>query len=336
MKFQFTLNNNIGPTTIKQGRNMIFDGTPENYPNINLAFKVFCCDRKPPKETTLFIDMLLNYQDRDPVKWIKILNSNHNYRGFVMELEFYKKFHDNKYVIKLKGLTSTAYLGETFKKFSQNEYPLFIFDKYDYDLLQWVNYMGSNDMTTTISQLKPIMLTLLKGLVEIHKQGVIHHDIKCANILFMKNPPSVVFCDFGAAIYKENTVKNKKIYLSTICNRAPERFLELDFDERVDVYGLGCVFYILIAGGPLFPCFKDNTRDEVVKCLTQRRNVIKRLHKTIKDVLFRDLLIKMLKFKKDDRLFAMDCLNHRFFMKKRKRYSRKTTIKQRKHKRIKF
>lgn len=319
MNQQFIINKTLANTTIKQGRNMIFDGNPHMKPNVSLAFKVACCCKDKPKQTKLFLDMLLSNNSRDHKKWTEVISSNKNYTDFLFELQFYRTMYSSKYVIKLKGITSTTNFGKDFSKFSTDEYPVFIFDKYDYDLLQWIEHRGTNSIKINSYRLKNIMRTLLMGLIEIHKKGIIHHDIKCSNILFMKHPQSVVYCDFGSAIHKNDANLNVMTYLCTICNRAPERFLELAFDERVDVYGLGCVFYFLVTGMPLFKCYTDNTKDAFDKCLNERKIVVARLNKTIPNTLFRNLLKKMLTFSGGERLFAHQCLDQRYFTKKRKR-----------------
>jgi serine/threonine protein kinase len=86
-----------------------------------------------------------------------------------------------------------------------------------------------------------------------HGRGVLHRDVKPENILLAGGRALVA--DFGlaraigAADYKKLTATG--IIVGTVYYMSPEQLREdRDLDARTDIYGLGCIFYEMLAGGP--------------------------------------------------------------------------------------
>lgn len=93
---------------------------------------------------------------------------------------------------------------------------------------------------------------LLEAMAYAHRQGILHRDVKPANIL-LDSAQRVRLADFGlarsedsVAITKSNEVFGTPLYL------APERLDGSPADLRTDVYSLGVVLYELLAGRPPF------------------------------------------------------------------------------------
>jgi len=97
---------------------------------------------------------------------------------------------------------------------------------------------------------------MLRGLKYIHSAGVIHRDLKPENILVNGSDCNLKISDFGLArgVTKGGKDMNLTEYVVTRWYRAPEVVCSgRQYDEKVDVWSVGCIFGELILGHPLFP-----------------------------------------------------------------------------------
>jgi len=115
----------------------------------------------------------------------------------------------------------------------------------------------SKDNLLPVDKVMDIISSACKALDYAHNKGVVHWDIKPANI--MLNSSGVVkITDFGIARMtheaRADAMEEKEAKISgTFCYMSPQHILEPDkVDGRIDIFSLGCVLYELLTGQKAF------------------------------------------------------------------------------------
>ncbi len=97
---------------------------------------------------------------------------------------------------------------------------------------------------------------ILEGVEAAHRQGVIHRDIKAANLFVTARDERIKVLDFGLAhIDDEAEARTGRItaagaVFGTPTTMSPEQIAGAEVDARTDLYSLGCVLYEMIGGRP--------------------------------------------------------------------------------------
>jgi serine/threonine protein kinase len=95
------------------------------------------------------------------------------------------------------------------------------------------------------------------GLDAIHAAGLVHRDVKPANVLLSgeQGAEHAYITDFGVArnVATQSGLTQTGRFVGTLDYVAPEQISGGESDARVDVYALGCLLYKLLVGEVPFP-----------------------------------------------------------------------------------
>ena len=123
----------------------------------------------------------------------------------------------------------------------------------------------------TVSEATRLAIEACKGLAAAHKQGLVHRDVKPANLLLTENG-EVKVADFGLAKRAENQsmmMTQAGHLVGTPYYMSPEQCEAGQVDARSDVYSLGATYYSLAYGSVSVPGQRERCSSDV--CSLQRR-----------------------------------------------------------------
>ena len=92
-----------------------------------------------------------------------------------------------------------------------------------------------------------IVLQMCTGLAQAHARGIVHRDVKPANIM-LTSDNVVKILDFGVAKQADLDLTNTGDTIGTVQYMAPEQILGEKIDHRVDIWATGMILYELLTG----------------------------------------------------------------------------------------
>jgi non-specific serine/threonine protein kinase len=123
------------------------------------------------------------------------------------------------------------------------------------DLRQLIRQQGALELGRAVS----IATQAASALGAAHARGLVHRDVKPANILLMPRGATetvdhIYLTDFGLAKHTSSVsgLTATGQFLGSVSYIAPEQAEGREVDARTDIYGLGCVLFECIAGRPPF------------------------------------------------------------------------------------
>ncbi len=125
-----------------------------------------------------------------------------------------------------------------------------------------MRYVSGSDLGKRLGRegrLQPAVATALiaqvgNGLDAIHAAGLVHRDVKPANVLLGEGEHAYI-TDFGVArnVSTESGLTQTGRFVGTLDYVAPEQISGGDVDARADVYALGCLLFKSLTGEVPFP-----------------------------------------------------------------------------------
>ena len=142
-----------------------------------------------------------------------------------------------------------------------NVIPIYASGEVDGALFIAMRYVEGTDLRTLLAQEGPlpperavrICAQIADALEAAHEQGLVHRDVKPANIL-VGRADHAYLSDFGLIRRSEVSrgITKTGQFMGTIDYVAPEQIKGQAVDGRADVYSLGCVLYECLTGEPPF------------------------------------------------------------------------------------
>jgi len=126
-----------------------------------------------------------------------------------------------------------------------------VFEYLSHDLTGLINHPT---FKLTAAHKKDLARQMFDGLDYLHRRGVLHRDIKAANIL-ISNTGQLKYADFGLArFYTKSRQLDYTNRVITIWYRPPELLLgETQYGPEVDIWSAACVFVEMFTKKAVFP-----------------------------------------------------------------------------------
>ena len=129
-----------------------------------------------------------------------------------------------------------------------------------YLVMRWVEGTDLQALIARSGALAPgraaaIVAQVAAGLDAAHAAGLVHRDVKPANVLLAAGASGHVYLsDFGLTLElaADARLTTSGEWVGTADFMAPEQFEGATVDARTDVYALGCLLYAVLTGGAPF------------------------------------------------------------------------------------
>ncbi len=149
-----------------------------------------------------------------------------------------------------------------------------------------------------------IGVQVARGLAAAHAQGLVHRDVKPANILLERGVERVMLTDFGLArAVDDATLTRSGLIAGTPHYMSPEQARGEGVDTRSDLFSFGSVLYAMTTGRPPFRA--ETTYGILRRVTDDAPRAIRELHPEIPDW-FDGIVLRLLRKSADERFSSAD------------------------------
>jgi len=127
-----------------------------------------------------------------------------------------------------------------------------------------------NGTPYTGNKLKKTLYQLVSAVRCLHRENILHCDIKASNVLCFEEG-ILRLGDFTLAIKKIDEAETYNHIVATPTHRPLECYLGLDWNEKLDIWSLGCTFYEIIFGKYFIP-YQGTSNNRNIKGIKQKIN----------------------------------------------------------------
>ncbi len=108
------------------------------------------------------------------------------------------------------------------------------------------------DKLLPIGKVVAYIIQTADALEYAHREGIVHRDVKPANLMISKKKDIVKITDFGIARITSHNRTKTGMLLGTPSYMSPEQAMGHQVDHRADIFSLGTTLYALLTGDKPF------------------------------------------------------------------------------------
>ncbi|CAD8162748.1 unnamed protein product [Paramecium octaurelia] len=193
------------------------------------------------------------------------LNMKDSENSFIETVIDYQKKFDN-------DPNKTSGIIAIYEKFKYQNYYALIMELGGQNLFDYI----TTKKNLPINERFKICLDLFRPIYFLHSQNLFHRDIKPENFIKVRDQFKLI--DFGLTKGLAQDL-NRTTGIGTLFYSAPELIEQRnDYNEKVDIWALGCVFYEILTGGTYIQSQSENgIRQEILQYRNKKDTYFQRI-----------------------------------------------------------
>lgn len=177
----------------------------------------------------------------------KVLNLNDKQIYVLKQISLFglnkSQIQDVKNEATILSKLSSHWIVKYYDSFEENGTLAIIMEYCDAgDLSNYLNNMGKTGKLLAEDRVWKFFIQISLGLADIHRRKILHRDLKSLNI-FLTKDDKVKIGDLGVAKVLSQQTNFAKTFVGTPYYLSPEICEEKPYNEKSDVWALGCILY---------------------------------------------------------------------------------------------